>query len=48
MALHLIPSHATIKSIKPGDKRRRLTDGAGLRLQAISLSGSRASCFSPW
>jgi hypothetical protein len=32
MAQHLIPSAATLKAIKPGDARRRLSDGAGLCL----------------
>ena len=32
MAHHLIPSNATIKAIKPGDVRHRVTDGARLYL----------------
>ena len=40
MALHLISSHATIKSIKPGDERKRLTDGAGLYLLLFVKGGS--------
>ena len=31
-ARHLIPSDKTIRSIKPGDERRRLSDGEGLYL----------------
>ena len=40
MALHLIPSHATIKNIKPGDERKRLSDGAGLYLLLFVKGGS--------
>ncbi len=40
MALHLIPSNATIKSIKPDDERKRLTDGAGLYLLLFVKGGS--------
>jgi integrase len=32
MARHLIPSDATIRSIKPGDPRKRVSDGDGLLL----------------
>ena len=32
MAHHLIASAATLKTIKTGDPRRRLSDGAGLYL----------------
>lgn len=32
MALHLISSATTLKAIKPGDPRRRLSDGGGLYL----------------
>jgi integrase len=32
VARHLIPSDATIRAIKPGDSRKRLTDGDGLVL----------------
>ena len=32
MAQHLIPSAATLMSIKPGDPGRRLSDSAGLYL----------------
>ena len=31
MARNLIPSDATIKAIKQGDPRKRLSDGDGLR-----------------
>jgi hypothetical protein len=30
MAQHLIPPAATLKAIRPGNARRRLSDGAGL------------------
>ena len=40
MAQHLIPSAATLKSIKPGDPRRRLSDGAGLYLLLFVNGGS--------
>ena len=40
MAQHLIPSNAAIKSIKPGDVRRRLGDGAGLYLLLFVKGGS--------
>ena len=36
---HLIPSNATIKAIKPGAARRRLTDGAGLYLRLVVNGG---------
>jgi Arm DNA-binding domain len=45
MALHLIPSHATIKNIKPGDERKRLTDGAGLYLLLCVKGGSHGWRF---
>jgi hypothetical protein len=32
MARHLIPSDTTIRTIKPGDSRKRLSDGDGLVL----------------
>jgi hypothetical protein len=32
MARHLIPSDASIRAIKPGDRRKRLNDGDGLLL----------------
>lgn len=40
MAHHLIASNTTIKSIKPGDARRRLSDGAGLYLLLFVKGGS--------
>ena len=40
MAHHLIASNTTIKSIKPGDSRRRLSDGAGLYLLLFVKGGS--------
>jgi hypothetical protein len=40
MAHHLIASNATIKAIKPGDARHRLTDGAGLYLRLFVKGGS--------
>jgi hypothetical protein len=40
MAQHLIPSAATLKAIKPGDMRRRLSDGAGLYLLLFVKGGS--------
>lgn len=40
MAQHLIPSAATLKAIRPGDTRRRLSDGAGLYLLLFVKGGS--------
>jgi hypothetical protein len=40
MARHLIASNATIKAIRPGDARQRLTDGAGLYLRLFVNGGS--------
>jgi hypothetical protein len=40
MAQHLITSAATVKAIKPGDSRRRLSDGAGLYLLLFVKGGS--------
>jgi Arm DNA-binding domain len=45
MAHHLIPSNATIKSIKAGDARHRLTDGAGLYLRLFVNGGSHGWRF---
>lgn len=42
MAYHLIPSNATIKALKPGDPRRRLSDGAGMYLLLFVNGGSHA------
>ena len=40
MPLNLISSDATIKAIKPGDVRRRLSDGGGLYLLLFVKGGS--------
>ncbi len=40
MARHLIPSNASIKAIKPGDPRRRLSDGEGLYMLLFVKGGS--------
>ncbi len=40
MARDLIPSDATIKAIKPGDPRARLSDGAGLYLRLFVKGAS--------
>lgn len=40
MARHLIPGDATIRSVKPGDSRKRLTDGDGLYLLLHVKGGS--------
>jgi hypothetical protein len=40
MAQPLIPSAATLKAIKPGDKRRRLSDGARLYRRLFVKGGS--------
>jgi hypothetical protein len=45
MAHHLIPSKATIKSIKAGDARHRLTAGAGLYLRLFVKGGSHGWRF---
>ena len=45
MAQHLIPSAATLKAIKPGDGRRRLSDGAGLYLLLFVNGGSHGWRF---
>jgi integrase len=45
MALHLIPSDATIKAIRPGDPRKRLSDGAGLYLLLYVNGGSHGWRF---
>ena len=37
---HLIASNATIKAVKPGDARDRLSDGAGLYLKLFVKGGS--------
>jgi len=45
MAHHLIPSNTTIKAVKPGDGRRRLSDGAGLYLLPFVNGGSHGWRF---
>lgn len=40
MARHLIPSDASIKAIKPGDRRQRLNDGDGLHLLLFVKGGA--------
>jgi integrase len=45
MAKHLIPSNATIKSIKSGDPRQRLNDGEGLYLKLFVNGGSHGWRF---
>lgn len=45
MPQHLISSDATIKAIKPGDPRVRLTDGAGLYLRLFVKGGSHGWRF---
>ena len=45
MAHHLISSNATIKAVKPGDARGRLTDGAGLYLRLFVKGGSHGWRF---
>ena len=45
MAHHLISSNATIKAVKPGDARSRLTDGAGLYLRLFVKGGSHGWRF---
>jgi hypothetical protein len=39
MARHLIPSDTTIRTVKPGDPRKRLSDGDGLVL-LLFVNGS--------
>lgn len=45
MARHLIPSDKTIRAIKPGDERQRLSDGDGLYLQLFVKGGSHGWRF---
>ena len=45
MAHNLIPSNATIKAVKLGDARGRLTDGAGLYLRLFVKGGSHGGRF---
>jgi hypothetical protein len=39
MAHRVIPPNATIKALKPGDPRRRLSDGAGMYLPLFVNGG---------
>jgi hypothetical protein len=45
MAQHLISSNATIKAIRPGDERNRLSDGAGLYLLLLVKGDSHGWRF---
>jgi hypothetical protein len=45
MARNLISSDATIKSIRPGDARKRLTDGDGLYLLLFVKGGAHGWRF---
>lgn len=45
MASNLIPSDRTIAAIRPGDPRRRLSDGAGLYLLTFFLGGAHGWRF---
>jgi integrase len=45
MARHLIPSDATIRAIKPGDPRKRLSDGDGLLLLLFVKGGAHGWRF---
>ena len=45
MARHLIPSDKTIRSVKPGDARRRLSDGEGLYLLLFVKGGAHGWRF---
>jgi integrase len=45
MARDLIPSDATIKAVRPGDSRTRLSDGDGLYLKLFVNGGSHAWRF---
>lgn len=45
MAHNLIPSNTTIKALKHGDPRRRLSDGAGLYLLLFVNGGSHGWRF---
>ena len=40
MARYLIPSDATIKAVRSGDTRKRLTDGDGLYLLLFVKGGA--------
>lgn len=45
MARHLIPSDKTIRSIRPGDERKRLSDGEGLYLLLFVKGGAHGWRF---
>jgi hypothetical protein len=45
MAHHLIASNGTIKAVKPGEARQRLTDGAGPCLRLLVKGGSHGWRF---
>ena len=45
MALHLIPSDKTIRTVKPDDERRRLSDGEGLHLLLFVKGGAHGWLF---
>lgn len=45
MAKNLIPGDTTIKAIKPGDPRGRLTDGEGLYLLLFVKGGAHGWRF---
>ena len=45
MALHLIPSDKTIRTVKPDDERRRLSDGEGLYLLLFVKGGAHGWLF---
>lgn len=45
MPRHLIPSDASIRAIKPGDPRKRLSDGDGLLLLPFVKGGSHGWRF---
>ena len=40
MARNLIPGDVTIRSVKPGDTRKRLSDGEGLYLRLFVKGGA--------
>ena len=46
MARHLIPSDLTLRAIRPGDPRKRISDGDGLYLLLFVGGGSHGWRFS--
>jgi integrase len=48
MARNLIPSDKTIRSIKPGDERKRLSDGEGLYLLLFVKGGAHGWRYNYW